>query len=262
VDGGIKKTKTTMKAATGGRAGGRVVTVGVLVTIVGLALTGCETTAEQSARLEREAHHVHLAERGLSITKASAAVHVVSAILVRGAAGAAAVVTLRNDSGHALEGVPIAITVKSANGSTLFQNNAPGLEAALTALAALPAHGEATWVDDQVPASGAPASVSAIAGEARTARGPLPRIEVEGVHASEENGASVSAAGTVKNRSNATQQNLVVYALARRAGKVVAAGRAILPEVAPGEAVPFQAFLTGTPTGATLQASAPATTQG
>lgn len=178
-----------------------------------------------------------------------------STTLLRGSEGAAVVVRLRNVSTHALRSVPIEITVKDAHGSVLFQNNAPGLEAALTALASLPAHGEATWVDDQIPSSGAPVSVSAVAGEAPTASGAAPRVEIAGVHASEEAGA-----GTVRNRSNLTQQNLVVYLLAHRAGKLVAAGRAVLAEVKPGASVPFQAFFVGNPKGAELEASAPPTT--
>jgi len=226
-----------------------------------LALSGCESTQEKSAQLEKSAHHTRLAERGLSIVKQSTDVSVLGAVLVHGAEGAAAVVTLRNDSAHALRDVPIAITVKDAHGNTVFQNNAPGLEAALTSLGSLPAHGLATWVDDQVPASGAPASVSAIAGVSPAVNGALPEIEVTGVRPSEESG-SATAAGTVRNRSTVAQQSLVVYVVARRAGRVVAAGRAILPEAAPGAAVPFQAFLVGSSAGTKLEASAPASTPG
>jgi hypothetical protein len=250
-----------MEAAKGGRAGVRAAILSVVVVTAALALTGCETTAEKSAALERTAHHSHLAERGLSITKQSADVRVLGAVLVHGAEGAAAVVTVRNDTAHAYKDVPIAIMVKDAHGSTLFQNNAPGLETALTSLGSLPAHGEATWVDDQVPATGDPASVTAIAGEAPIANGTLSRIEVTDVHPSEESGTA-TAAGTVRNRSNVAQQSLVVYVLARRAGRIVAAGRAILAEVTPGAAVPFQAFLVGSPHGAQLQADAPASTFG
>jgi hypothetical protein len=226
-----------------------------------LALSGCETTAEKSAQLERTAHHTHLAEHGLSIATPSTKIHVLNATLIHGSEGEAAVVTLRNDSASTLKGVPIAITVKNAQGATVFQNNAPGLEAALTLLASLPAHTEATWVDDQVPASGAPIGVSAIAGEASPVSGPVPRIEVAGVHPSEEDG-STGAAGTVHNASNGAQQSLVVYVLARRGGRIVAAGRAVLPEVAAGASLPFQAFLTGNAAGAQLEASAPASTFG
>jgi hypothetical protein len=249
-------------AASGGRAGVRVATAGVGLLLLATVLSGCETTADKSARLEKAAKHTRIAEEGLSITKASVDVKVVSALLVRGTEGAAAVVTLRDDSGHALRNVPIAITVRNARGGTLFQNDAPGLEAALTAVASLPAHGEVTWVNDQVPASGDPTSVSAIVGAARAASAGIPQLEVQDIHASEESAGSVGAAGAVKNRSKVTQQNLVVYALARRMGTVVAAGRAVLPEVPPGASVPFQAFFQGATKGAQLEASAPATTLG
>jgi hypothetical protein len=229
--------------------------------LLALALTGCETTAQKSAQLEKAAKHGRIAQAGLSIAKASADVTVRDAVLLHGAEGAAVVVTLRNSSARALQSVPIAITVKNAAGGTLFQNNAPGLEAALTSIASLGAHDEATWVDDQVPATGSPASVSAVVGEAPAARGSAPRLRVAGVHATEEAG-SAGAAGTVKNESQITQQSLVVYVLARRAGRVVAAGRAVLPEVAAGAAVPFQAFFTGVAKGAQLQASAPPSTFG
>jgi hypothetical protein len=250
-----------MRAAQGGQIGVRASILSAVLVTIALSATGCESTQEKSARLEKTAHHTRLAEQGLSITKRSAEVGVLSAVLVHGTEGAAAVVTLHNDSAHALRDVPIAITVKDAHGSTVFQNNAPGLEAALTSLGSIPAHGVASWVDDQVPATGAPASVTAIVGEPPVANGPIPVVEVAGTHRGEESG-SATAAGTVRNRSSVTQQALVVYVIARRAGRVVAAGRAILPEVAPGAAVPFQAFLVGVPAGARLEASAPANTFG
>ena len=226
-----------------------------------VSLSACETTAEKSAKLEKAAHHTRLAERGLTITKPSDDVRVLSATIVHGSEGNAAVITLHNASSHALHAVPIAITVKDAHRATLFQNNTAGLEPALTSLGSLAAHGQATWIDDQILTSGTPAGVSAIVGESPAVNGALPRIEVRGVHTSEEGGTE-GAAGTVRNASSITQQNLVVYVLARRAGQVVAAGRAVLPEVGAGASLPFQAFLQGDPSGARLQASAPATTFG
>ena len=116
-------------------------------------------------------------------------------------------------------------------------------------------------MDDQVPASGAPASVSAVVGE-------VPRRERAANRGSKSQGAHLAeastgeASGTVRNRSSVTQQRLVVYVLARHGGKIVAAGRAVLAEVAAGASVPFQAFLVGSPAGARLEASAPATTFG
>jgi hypothetical protein len=225
-----------------------------------LALGGCESTQQESAQLERTAHHAKLAERGLSIARPNPNVSVLSAVLLRGGEGtAAAAVTLRNDSSRALDDVPIEITVRNAHGATLYQNTAPGLEAGLTSLPELPAHGEATWVNDQIQASGpgAPASVSALVGEAGPAHGPLPTIAATGVHESEEVG-TLGAAGTARNRSSAAASQVIVYVLARRAGRIIAAGRALVPELAAGASAPFQATLTGDFAGARLEASASA----
>jgi hypothetical protein len=227
---------------------------------VALALSGCESTQEESAKLEKTAKHFALARSGLSIAHASTQAQVLSTTVVRSTEGAATAVTVRNSSSHTLSAVPVAITVKGAHGQTLYQNNAAGLEAGLTQISSLPAHGSVTWVDDQLPRLDEPANVSALVGKAAVANGPQPRIEVAGVHLAEASTGEV--AGTVHNRSNATQQHLVVYVLARRAGTIVAAGRAVLAEAAAGASVPFQAFLVGSPAGARLDASAPASTFG
>jgi len=226
--------------------------------LAALTLAGCESNIERSAELAKLAHHKRAALTGLSITSPSTVVKVVKTAMVQSSEGTAAVVILRNESAHALRDLPILITIKNRAGATLFQNNAHGLEAALTSLSSLPAHGEATWIDDQIQLSGSPATVAALVGQAPTVSGSLPQIEVQGVHANEE-GASAGAAGTVHNRSSVTQQSLVVDVLARRGSAIVAAGRAVLPEVAAGASVPFQAFLVGAPSGARLEASAPPT---
>jgi hypothetical protein len=229
--------------------------------LLALTLTGCESNVERSARLAKLAHHQRRAESGLSISRPSAVVKVVRTAVVHGAEGTAVVVTVRNNSPHALRDVPIAITVKDASGAKLFQNNGRGLEAALTSLSSLAPHGEATWVDDQVQLSGTPASASAIVGEAPAASGPLPQVSVLGVHPSEE-GGTVGAAGTVLNRSSITQQGLVIDVVARRGATILAAGRAVLPEVTAGASAPFQASLVGTPTGGKLEAGAAPTSLG
>lgn len=227
--------------------------------LLALTLTGCESNQERSAALAKHAHHQRPLQAGLSISRRSADVKVLGTSFITGSEGAAAVVVLRNTSAHTLRDVPVAITVKGKNSRTLYENNGPGLEAALTSLASLPAHAQATWVDDQLPASSGTATVTALVGEAPAA-GAAPQIEVQGVHASEESGTGAGAAGTVRNRSSVTQRSLVVYGLAVRGGRIVAAGRAVLPEVAAGASVPFQAFLVGEATGAKLEASAPPTT--
>ncbi len=227
-----------------------------------LALTGCETTAEKSARLERQAAHVTLTEKGLSITRESTDVKVLSTTVVRGAEGAAAVVTLENRSGHALRAVPIAIVVKDGGGRVIFQNNAPGLESALVSVPSLGAHRTIAWVDDQLPANGAPASVSARVGQAPALSGSSPSLTIAGARLSEDPANGLVANGTASNRSSIAQRSLVLFGVARRGGKVVAAGRGVLPELAAGASARFEVFMVGDARGAELQISAPPTSFG
>jgi hypothetical protein len=186
----------------------------------------------------------------------------VSATLVHGSEGAAAAVTVRNESPRAQQHVPVAITLTDAHGHAVFSNySAGGAEAALTAVPSIPAHGELTWVDDQLPPKSTAVTLSALVGEGAALGSAAPAISVSGVHAVEE-ASGPGAAGTVENHSKTAQLHLVVFAIARRGSQVVAAGRAVLPEVAAGSSAPFKLFLIGNAQGAQLQASAPAVTFG
>ena len=235
----------------------------VALVLVALALTGCETTAEKSAKLEKQAKRVTLVkQKGLSIGRQSTVVKVASATIVHGSEGAAAVLTLRNSSSRALREVPIAISVKDGGGASLYTNDVPGLASTLTSAALLPAHGRITWIDDQIQASATAKSVSAKIGEGAPVAGTLPQIEITGAHLYEDPANGTGAEGTVTNGSRVTQQELVVYAVARRGGRIVAAGRAVVASLPAGSSVPVQVFFVGDPKGAQLELSAPPTTLG
>jgi hypothetical protein len=230
--------------------------------LAALALSGCETTAEKSAKLQKQAKHVTLAQTGLEITRESTDVKVLEATVVKGPEGAAAVVMLQNRSASALREVPIAITVKNSAGQTLFQNNGPGLERALVSVSLLGPHRTVAWVDDQLPASGAPASVSARVGQAPALSASVPALTVERAHLSEDPSNGVVAIGTVSNHSRTAQSALVLFGVARRGGRIVAAGRGVLPSLAAGASKPFQVFLIGDARAAQVQVSAPSTSFG
>jgi hypothetical protein len=169
-------------------------------------------------------------------------------------------VALRNTSARILENAPIEVTVRDAHGGALYQNNSPGLEPSLTTVSLLLPGQETIWVDDQVSGSGVPASAAALVGEATQASGGAPQLSIASTRLNAEAGTEATLSGSVANHSRTTQQNLVVYAVARRRGKIVAAGRAVLPEIATGTNVPFQIYFVGDPGGARIQTSAPATT--
>jgi hypothetical protein len=233
--------------------------------IAALVLSGCANNIERSAKLEKikrqeRLEHPQATLKGVVVTHENPQVKVVGAAVVHGEGGVAAVVTLRNESSKTLHDAPIAITVNDAKGTVLYQNNAPGLDPTLVSVPLLKPHTATVWVDDQIQATGVPATASARVGEAPVTSGQLPQVSVGGVHAAEEDGNGASVEGTVDNSSKVAQQQLVVYVVARRGGEIVAAGRAVLPEVAAGQRSTFQVFFIGSPRGAKLEASAPPTT--
>jgi hypothetical protein len=227
--------------------------------LAALALSGCETTAEKSAQLQRQAKRVTLDQKGLSITHQSAEVKVLGTTVVRDSERAAAVVTLRNRSARAQRDVPIAITVRDARGRTLFQNDGAGLESALVSLPSIGPHATVTWVDDQVPVSGGPASVSAKVGQAPSVAAALPELAIGATQLGEDPASGLVATGTVRNRSQTEQKSLVLFGVARRSGKIVAAGRAVVPELAPDASASFQVSFVGDANGARLEFVAPPT---
>jgi hypothetical protein len=233
--------------------------------LVALALTACESNQERSAKLEQAAD-LHkgeaakrraLAQRALTITQVSTKVKVTATAIVASREGAAAIVTLKNISNTSLRDVPIQIAVHNAQGISVYENDIPGLSATLLSAALVPAHGVLTWIDDQVQATGTPVSVSAQVGEGTPVTGAIPALSVTGAHLSE-----AQAEGNVVNRSAAAQQELVVDAIARRAGRIVALGRAVIAQDPAGSSTPFQIFFVGDPNGAKLEFSAAATTAG
>jgi hypothetical protein len=227
-----------------------------------VSVSGCETTAEKSAKLEKAAKRIAPAQqRGLSIAHESSVVKVLSETLVHGTEGTAAVLTLHNSSAKAIRDVPISISLEDAHGATVYTNGTPGLAKTLTSLALLPARSDGVWIDDQIPGTSAK-SLTAKVGEGATVSGTAPRLTIGEAQLTKDPSGAATVEGTIANHSGAEQSELVVYALARKGNRVVAAGRAVLASLAPGASAPFQAFFVGAPAGGRLQLSAPPTALG
>jgi hypothetical protein len=195
----------------------------------------------------------------MSITRLSTRVSLAATAILHSSEGDAVVLTLNNHSSTSLRDVPIQITVRDARGAPLYRNNVPGTATSLISAPLLHAHSGTAWIDDQIQATRTPASVSAQIGEGEPVSTTIPTLSVEQAHLAE--GSAVE--GEVVNHSATAQHELVVDALARRDGKIVAAGRAVLSQAAGGEAAThFQLYLIGNPTGARLELSAPPTVLG
>jgi hypothetical protein len=221
---------------------------------VALVATGCESTQDKSAKIASELGPVSY-EKGLKISKRSKEVEVVSTTLLTDQAGSAVVVRLRNESSDDLVGVPIAIDVLDAKGKSVYKNDIPGIEPALAAVPFIPAGGEAEWVQDQILATGKPAKVEVKVGAGGAPfSGELPQISVTEPKIEGDPYSGVLAAGDVKNESGQDLERLLLYAIATRGGKVIAAGRgAIEPFKAKPKPVPYSIYFIGDPRGAAVE---------
>jgi hypothetical protein len=230
-----------------------------LVVVAALALAGCESTQDRSARLEAQAAEQRDPGEGLVVTRKAAGIRVVRTAMLKDANGSAVVVELRNRSRRTMASLPISVQVLDAAGKRLYANDAPGIDESLVSVPAIEARGRLLWVHDQVTASGDLARVRARVGVGGRRVERLPRIAVTGVRLEGDPVSGVLAGGRLTNRSDVEQRRLVVYAVAERGRRVVAAGRAIVPRLRPGKSARFSAFFIGDPRGAQLRVAAPPT---
>jgi hypothetical protein len=231
-----------------------------LVAIAAVALvvtgSGCETTAQKSARIAEELGPVKQ-EKGLKITEANKDVKVTSVTVLSDAEGAAVVVEVRNSSGRTLADVPIAIDVRDAKGKSVYKNDLAGLETALTAIPYVPANGSAVWVNDQVLATGKPQDVKVIVGAGGTAvSGAVPKFTATAPKLEGDPYSGVVAGGNVENESGEKNDRVLVYAVARQGGKVVAAGRGAIEKVKEErKPLAYNVYFIGDPSGAEVEVS-------
>lgn len=228
--------------------------VAVLLALAALTLfSACQSTQGRSAELEEEGSNILLESKGLEVTKRNPDVKVLSITVLTEPEASAVVVEVHNDSGKNLVDVPIALDVLDAKGRSVYRNNAPGLEQALVAIPYLPANSDGIWVNDQILATGKPARAEAIVGVSpHTFSGELPDIEVS---EPKIEGGRV-ASGEVVNRTGEDQRRLVLYAVARKGGEIVAAGRGAFEHLKPEtKPLPYHVYFVGNASGADVTIS-------
>jgi len=235
----------------------RAAAAGLVVLVV---LPGCETSADRSARLEKQAGAA-ANEKGLKVSRLNPNVRVVDKAVITDANGTAAVVTLRAGGHTAMAGVPIAIDVRGARGAAVFKNDEPGTEPALVSASALAPGSDLTWVHDQVPLGDAKArSVRVRVGAAKgTAPARVPELKLSALKLTRDPTSGTEGVGRVTNSSPIEQRALTIFAVARRGAKVVAAGRAVVRKLVPGKSARFSVFFIGNPLKAKISVQAPPT---
>lgn len=233
----------------------RPIAVAGIALLLAANLAACQSTQDRSAQLEEEGGQKLLADTGVKIEKESTDVKVTSATVLADPNGAAVVVGLHNSSDKNLVGVPILIDVLDAKGKSVYTNSIPGIEPALVSVPYIPAGGDAEWVNDQVLATGKPKSVKVKVGaSSESYSGAFPEIEVSAPKIEGDPVSGIEATGTVVNKTGEDQDRLLLYAIGRKGGKVVAAGRGAIDHIKAGtKPLHYDIFFIGDPTGADLE---------
>lgn len=230
---------------------------GLLVVCVAFVLAGCETTKEKSARLATQAKDA-VQETGQTIGSANADVTVTDTATVQDENGTAVVVTVRNSSREPQLAVPILVDVAGKDGASAYKNDAPGLDPSLTTIPVLGPGEELSWVNDQVTAPGPVAAVKATLGTPKAdVKGSPARLRVAGAKLAVDETSGIEATGTVTNTTSVDQKLALLYVVARKGKRIIAAGRAVIPRINAGKKVVFHAFFIGDPTGGDLEVTAP-----
>lgn len=226
-----------------------------------LGLSACQSTQDRSAKLAKGAGR--LAHRsGLTLKSSNRSVRIVSTHVLHDPNGTAAVVELENRSPRAMANVPVALELLGRDGKPLYRNDKAGLAQSLVSTPLLPPGRRVVWVDDQVLGADTARRATVRIGRPRaTAPARVPRIGLEHVHLSRDT-SGVFAEGVVINRSGREQRRFTIACVARRHGRIVAAGRAVVDRLPAGHTrkpIRFTVYFIGNPKGAKLGFWAPPT---
>jgi hypothetical protein len=221
-----------------------------ILALAGIALvtTGCESTQDKSAKIGEELGPVKQ-EVGLKISERSKDVKALSSTLLTDKAGSAVVVEVQNDSDRDLVNVPIAIDVRDAKGKSVYRNDLPGLETGLTAIPYVGAGETIFWVHDQVLATGTPKEVEVTVGAGGTPfSGAVPKFTATEPKLEGDPFSGAVADGDVFNDSGQEQERVLLYAVAREGGEVVAAGRGAIEKIkSERKPLPYNIYFIGDP---------------
>jgi hypothetical protein len=229
-----------------------------LAVLAGLTVTACQSTQDKAKGIQAQNKALLASEHGISVSKPNKDVKVLGTTLLHDQYGDAIVVELRNESNRTLVNMPILIDLRDAKGKSVYRNDIIGLDPALTHVPLIEPGQTFDWVNDQLSPNGTPKTAKVKVGPSEgTAPAKLPEIEVGPAHI-QNDPSGILARGEVTNKSQIDQLKLVLYAVARSGGKVVAAGRGQFKALkAGGSPGNYSIFFIGDPRGADVTVTAP-----
>lgn len=228
-----------------------------VATLVAAGLVaGCTSTQQKAAWLQLNNARLRAAQVPTRVRVAGSSVSVTGVTLLREGRRTAYVVVLRNGGGHPVSDLPISVGYRQADGRTVYVNALSGADYYASHLPLIARDGTFTWVvtaGRSVPAAARPfVRVGGTPTVPVTGLTHPPALSV-GVRGTVADGV---ARVTVTNASGVTQYDLPLYAIARAAGRAVAAGTATVAQLNGGASETVQLRLLGTATRARLQVEA------
>ncbi|MDX6606206.1 MAG: hypothetical protein QOD14_746 [Solirubrobacterales bacterium] len=225
------------------------------VVLMAAAISGCATTQDANKRASIQADRTLASRKPLELKGIDRNVRVVQTSVVSGKDGSAIVVVLRNHGDAPVNDLPIEVgpeggqPLNTRPNVPYFQSHAP----------AIAPGDEVTWVyttKDPIGSSRAFARVGAHPSTPLTTAGHVSELKVG--DSPGKGGASVQA--EITNDTGIPQYTLDVYAVARKGGRYVAAGRASLEHLGVSQSVHLTLPLIGdTAKGTQIQVFAPQT---
>jgi hypothetical protein len=219
-----------------------------------LAFSGCQSTQEKSAILESKGADVAKLEK-IKIGAANQAVEVLETTVLTDQFGSAVVLRLKNNSPGPQAAVPVGLDVKDAKAKSIYKNDIQGLENGLVQVPVIEARSEGWWVHDQVLVTQTPKIAEATLGKPEAqAPAKVPRIDVSPPFLETDPVSGMNVTGKVTNKSNVEQIDLLLYAVATKGGKVVAAGRGLIPKLkTDGKPEFYRIYFIGDPKNADIE---------
>lgn len=221
--------------------------------VLSVGLSACESTEQESAKLNREGQQLASSQGGLKLGAVNHSVHASDVTLLSSGGRTAVAVKLHASSTQAE--VPLLVTVTGVANKVLYTNSAAGTEPSLQQMASLRAGQDSWWVDDQVLTSQTATHARVRVGTGKKVKSSaVPQIAISAVRLGQASGQP-TLSGKLVNHSATSQAKLPVFAVALRGGKIVAAGRAVIESLPAHSSAPvaFQIFLVGNPAGATTK---------